>query len=531
MNPKKGKNPILILLLYVIAILISNTGYAQEYALYGGELKYGENEFPDSFDPITSTLNMPNVRLMELLFESLLVTDELGNYVPQLSEGMPVISGTEVIFNLKQNVTWHDGQPFTSADVKFTYDLIKNNRTVKEPYLKALIDYFQGCSVLGPYQVKFTLKQALPEPYYLFTFKIVPKHAIGKDYLQKTDPFVRNPIGTGPFKFVGNVENTIKLQAQDPYHGDGGRAFLDRIKMEYIADPQAMYTSLKFGGLDAIVEIRFKDISDLKSTNKFNIREYNSLSFSYIGYNFRNPILKIKKVRQAMSLGIDRAQILKVYHLNKGILISGPFPPAGPWTNPDIHPWPFKPDLAKELLMDINCTDLNGDGILELNNQPLEFTLIIEKEGKNVEEVAQAIKDYLKDIGIRINIKHMDSQAILSTVFRNKNFDMIISGWVFDAANDVSSLFRTDGYNNFISYSNSDVDKLIDFISNTTDSERRRLANYKLHEILALECPYTFLWTLHKYAAIHKKVRGTEKIHPFKFFTFITDWYIPRTEQ
>ena len=107
---------------------------AQELDLTGGEIKYGENEFPGSFDPITS-VEMSNLRLVELLFESLLTTDELDNYIPQLADEMPSINGRIVQFKLKNNVNWHDGKPFTSKDVKFTFDLLRNNKTIKSPYL------------------------------------------------------------------------------------------------------------------------------------------------------------------------------------------------------------------------------------------------------------------------------------------------------------------------------------------------------------------------------------------------------------
>ena len=82
--------------------------------LTGGQFKYGEDEFPDTFDPITSDLSMANVRLSELIFEALLDKDIVGNYVPELAAQMPVVQGKEVVFELKQNVTWHDGKPFTA---------------------------------------------------------------------------------------------------------------------------------------------------------------------------------------------------------------------------------------------------------------------------------------------------------------------------------------------------------------------------------------------------------------------------------
>jgi peptide/nickel transport system substrate-binding protein len=202
--------------------------------------------------------------------------------------------------------------------------------------------------------------------------------------------------------------------------------------------------------------------------------------------------------------------------------------------NPDCLPWPFIPEKAKDFLRDIGCIDSNGDGILEFMGQPLKFDMIIEAEGQGLTDLqgpALAIKDYLNELGIKIEIIHMDSQTILNRVFKNKQFDMVISSWAFDELNDVSSLFQTNGENNFVSYSNPEVDKYFKIISQAQNSELIRLSNFEIHNRIQVDCPYTFLWTLDKYAAINKKVRGTDNIHPFKFFSFIRQWYIPKEYQ
>ncbi len=513
-------------------ITLSSAGSGQNHSvndvnLQGGELKYGEAVLPDALDPVTSVQNMANIRMMELMFESLLDVNVKGEYVPRLAAELPKIQGYEVLFKLRENVTWHDGTPFSANDVKFTWELLKNPQTTTDPYLRKLVANIQSCTVLNPHTVKFTLAAVKGSPYAVFTFKIVPEHLIGAPYLQKKHSFVRNPVGTGPFKFQKLVESTFKFSVQDPHYA--GRAYLDKITMEYVPDPQIMLTLIKSpSGLDAIVEARNQDLAELASTGKYNIREYNSMSFNYIGYNLKHPILGIKQIRTAITLGIDRAEILKVHYLNKGSLVSGPYPPGSKNGNPLIDPAlpPFKPDLAVQLLKKTGCEDKNRDGILELNGKPLEFTLIVRVEDNDT-PAALAIQDYLKQLGIRITIKHLDTETIKAVVFREKKFDMILAGWVFDEENDVSSLFHSQGYNNFIFFADAKVDKYIEAISRVNDPDQRRLLNHKLHELLFNELPYTFLWTLDKYAVIHKKVNGVEEIHPFYFFKFIKNWYIP----
>ena len=500
--------------------------------LTGGQFKYGEDEFPDTFDPITSDLSMANVRLSELIFEALLDKDIVGNYVPELAAQMPVVQGKEVVFELKQNVTWHDGKPFTAEDVKFTHDLIKHPQTECDPYLRRLMRKFDACIVLGPYRVKFILNKPVAEPYYLFNFKIVPKNVINKSYLTKRHPFVMKPIGTGPFQFLTRGNSSISLTVTNPHHF--GRAYLDRIKMEYYADPGTMLQTLLFDGIDAIIRINNKDYAQIATAGKFNLRQYNALSFSYLGYNFKNPILKIKKIREAIAYGINRKKILQEHYFDKGQLISGPYAPASSCYNPEIAQIEYFPEKAKLLLEEAGCKDTDQDGILELNGRKLEFTLIIEAEKESVsstEGAALAIADYLHDLGFKIHITHMDAQSLISRVFKQRDFDMLLSVWYFDASNDISSLFYSTGYNNYISYSNPEVDELINRYLEELDPDKRRLICYELHRILSEEMPYTFLWSLEQWAAIHQKVLGTEYIDPWNFFNHIRLWRIPYGEQ
>ena len=119
-------------------------------------------------------------------------------------------------------------------------------------------------------------------------------------------------------------------------------------------------------------------------------------------------------------------------------------------------------------------------------------------------------------------------------MFAENNFDIIFASWVFDDSADISSLFHSGEIgqwkNNFGGYSNPDVDALIAESKLTLDFEKRRTINQKLHSIIADENPYTFLWTLTNYAGVQKKVRKVE-IHPYKFFSFADEWFIPEAEQ
>lgn len=502
----------------------------------GGELKYGENEFPDSFDPFTSVQNSANIRLTELMFESLIDEDEFGDYIPELASELPTRAGNRVTINLKQGVTWHDGEAFDADDVKFTVEAYQNPQNITGPYWRSVIKKFKSCVVTTPYQVVFEIDDRTDDVAPLFMFKIIPEHAFnGNTSISKSNGFSRRPIGTGPYQFLINNDNEIRLKYFEAYHQ--GRANLDDFRMVYRDDPNTQVASLEADGLNTLVRIRNQDISRL--SGNFNLRSYKSLNVSYIGYNLRHPVLRDQRIRWAISLGMDREYMLKTLYLNKGTLVSGPFPPGSPYYNRDITGYPYNVEEARGFLEKAGCQDSDGDGILELplrgERYPLDFELSLEATGQNnssVESVAEALVEYMSKIGIRLRIRHLDAAGLRAKVFSPPyEFDMVIHAWTFNEANDVSTLFSTGGFNNFVGFADPEIDKYFTAVRNTDDPEARRLLNFEIHNQLMKKCPYTFLWSLEAHAAFHKKIQGTQDIHPFRFFTYARNWWIPFEEQ
>ncbi len=159
----------------------------------------------------------------------------------------------------------------------------------------------------------------------------------------------------------------------------------------------------------------------------------------------------------------------------------------------------------------------------------LSLKVPIAQESESVKRVVLAFKNYLHRIGAEINVEFLEWQAWKEAVFANHDFDIVFASWVFDDSADITSLFHSSEIgawrNNFGSYSNPDVDSLLVEAKNTLDHEKRRTIYRKLHEKLADEAPYTFLWTLTNYAAYDRKIRAVQ-IHPYKFFSYADTWYI-----
>jgi len=504
----------------------------------GGTLGYGEYGRPATMDPITSN-DMISLRITELLFNGLVGINEKQEIVPELAERVEMSDdGLTYTFYLRKEVTWHpkegeEPKPFTADDVIFTYHVMMHPKTITS--LKVRFEFIQSVTKIDDHTVQFRLKRPILNALAKFSFKIIPQHGPEhSEFLAREDPFVHQPIGTGPFMLKNiTADREVVLVANEDYFQ--GRPHIDKFIARPFADQNIMSQALMFNAIDMIVLVNPRDIPQIQGDNRFVLQPYNALSYSFFGYNARNPLLADKRVRKAITHAVNRQEMLDSFFQGRGTIISGPFAP-GSWAyNLDVQPLPYDPEKAVALLEEAGFTR-GDDGIMEKGGEKLSLTLKvpIEKESEAVKRVVLAFKNYLSKIGVEINGEFKEWLSWKDDVFHRHDFDIIFASWVFDDSADITSLFHSSEIgpwmNNFGAYSNQEVDSLIVESKLTLDHEKRRTIYRKLHSILAEECPYTFLWTLTNYAAYHKKLRHVG-IHPYKFFSFADEWYIPEQDQ
>ena len=504
----------------------------------GGTLGYGEYGRPSTLDPITSN-EMISLRITELVFNGLVGIDEKQQIVPELAERWEVSKdGRAYTFFLRKDVTWHpkegeDSKPFTADDVVFTYNIMMHPRTITP--LKVRYEFIDKVEKLSDYTAQFTLKRPILNALAKFSFKVLPKHGPSNPlYLTREDPFVQHPIGTGPYilKTI-TTDREIVLVANENYFK--GRPHINKFISKPFADQNIMTQALMFNAIDMVVLVNPRDIPELQGDKRFILQPYNALSYGFFGYNLRNPLLADKRVRKAFTYAVNRQEMLDSFFNGQGTIISGPFAP-GSWAyNLDVQPLPFDPQKAIALLREAGFNP-GPDGVMQKDGKKLTLSLKvpIEKESEAVKRVVLAFQNYLKNIGAAVKVEFKEWQAWKESVFLEHDFDIVFASWVFDDSADISSLFHSaeigSWKNNFGAYSNPEVDGLIVESKLTLDHEKRRTINRKLHAILSDEAPYTFLWTLTNYSGHHKKLRRVA-IHPYKFFSFADEWFIPVADQ
>jgi len=508
---------------------------------YGGDLPYGENVDPGALNPY-DRLKPTDVtdHLFAMIYERLVRYDFYENKTyPVLAESWNLSpDNTSITFILRQNTQWHDGTPFTSQDVKFTYDFIKSRRRQSVNYYKTKsIDFIKEVKIIDDYKIQFIFNEPESEVTPRFDFWIIPKHRFTDDLLNKNDRkgnLSVFPIGTGPYKFHGQALNkNIRISVNNNYWNKKGH--IKRVEMHHIADRTSMINRLINGGIKLVIETPPKELTRVENAGDYNTEAYTSFRIHAFAYNNKNEFLKYRKVRQAMTYATNRIHLLNEWYNGKGEVLFGPVVSAHPYYNDNLAPRPFDINTAKNLLDQAGFKDSNNDNVRESpdTGKNMEFELIYPSSTvaseTETQSVIESFANWMKDIGIIIIQKPLIMDKYLDQSFKNQDFDIVWIQWTFDNSYDITSLFHSNetepGDDNFINYKNDQVDALINEYFNSNDKELRRACINSIQKILNKDCPYTFLYNIDNYASIHYSYQNV-RIEPYYFFTFLPEWYI-----
>ncbi len=513
----------------------ARTGEVSGPPVAGGTVVVGMRTDFGPFNSIVNTDLYTDEVIKYALFTPLVQYDEEFEVQPYLAESWEMEGDTAVVFRIREGVQWHDGQPVTAEDVKFTFDLAKDPATASL-LASAYLSEVESAEVLDPYTIRFDFARPHAQALEDFWWAPMPKHlleGVPIDQLRTTE-FNRSPIGSGPYRFVERRANERLVLERNPSFPEamGGPPHPDRIFFRIIPEAPTMLAELLTGGVQVDIPVFPDQTQEIRQRANLELFAYPGRSFFYIGWNTRREPFTDARVRRAMTLAIDRPEVIEALLFGYGTPAVGPIPPWSP-LDPEVEPLPHDPGRAAELLEEAGWTDRNGDGIREnAQGQPFRFTLLTSDAPLNgaVVEVVQA---QLRRVGVLADIRVVEFQTLL-TQHRGRDFDAVFTSWVMDnfqVASAPMALFHSrwaevSGSANRSSYANPRADALIEAGAAATDPDEAREIWRDFTEMLQEDQPFTFMYWLNELAAADRSVQDVV-MDPRGELVSIADWWLP----
>jgi len=473
----------------------------QSVWLIASTLHLSASSNPARLNPLIAT-DSASSSIAGFLFNSLVKYDESGQkIIGDLAESYRFITPTEIEFKLRHGVKWHDGKPFSASDVLFTYELIKSPDTIT-PYASDF-RVIKSVRVLDPY----TLRVKYEKPYFkaleIWMMGIVPRHILENDKDIMGSKFNTAPIGTGPY-ILKKLEfsKQIVIEANPNYFEHKPK--IDKIIFHVISDPMTRFLMLKSGqiDIDGLEPMQYERQLDKTFHKEFATLELPSHSYTYLGFNLRLKKFKDPRVREALSLAIDREALIDVLFLRHGKVCTGPFLPGSKGFNDEVKAPKRNLARAKALLKAAGYSA----------KHPFEFEIATSNSNAIRPYAAEILQRQLLDVGVKVNLRVMEWQAFLNTVVTPRKFDSVLLGWSLSLTPDPYALWHSEsdvpGGFNLVGYHSKRTDELIEQMENSTNPDKIAALQRQIFGQIVGENPYLFLVIPNEINVYSRSIRG-----------------------
>jgi peptide/nickel transport system substrate-binding protein len=416
--------------------------------------------------------------------------------------------GKEYTFKLRQGVKFHDGTPFNADAVKFSIDRqLPPNATDDMPYASFTFGPVDKVEKVDDYTVKILLK----EPYTPFLANLAMCLAapiVSPDAVKKNGgKLMETPVGTGPFKFVKwDKSQAITLERNNDYWGTKAKA--DKVVFRFIKENSVRASELIAGSADIIDGVDPNDVQKLKDS-KMEIFNGKGMNINYMAFNCSRAPFNDPKVRQAVSMLINKDELVKYLYQGYATSANSPLPSFIPGYSKDVKPVDYNIEKAKELLKEAGKENLEIKMITYSNPRPYNPV--------NGQKLAEAVQNYLGKAGIKATIDVYEWTEYKKKVAQGEG-DIMFYGWIGDNgdADNFMSLFDSNEIKstlNSAKYSNPDVDKLLAQGRMTPNGDARNKIYADIQKIVLDDAAWLPISNADDMAAYSPKVKGF-KLHP-----------------
>jgi len=439
----------------------------------GGILKAAVTGEPDSLDPAIGT-NYVTWEIFGNIFSTLVEIQADGSFKGVLAKSWKSPDPNTYIFDLRDDVTFHNGEKFTANDVKYSLARIQDPK--KGSFAAPLFDSVVGVEVASPTQVVLHLKNPFGP---LFINLGQHLQIVNQKAIESSDP-ARTAVGTGPFKFVEWIQGDhLTISKFDKYFVPN-KPYLDSVNFAFRQVDESRILSLRSGDLNWLDGVPLQDITTLKNDSSFNFVTSSAIGIpDEIRFQTAKPPFNNKALRQAVAWAIDRKAVRDVAYFGTGQLGAEEFGSGSPWSD-GVDPYPGSPDVNKAKALVAQAGFSNG----------LQVECITISTFPNYVKTALVVQQNLKAIGIDMKITQLGQSEWLAR-YSGGNFQMLTGSYTGITDPDVFWSFET-APGNWNHYSNPDVDRLVQQARASTDFATRKSLYAQVRKIVADDVPVIF---------------------------------------
>ncbi len=441
-------------------------------------------------------------------------------------EILPVVEHNPVIlFHIREGVLFHDGVPLTSRDVLFTYEAIMDPANLSP----RLSDFEPVLRVETPDErtVRVVYKRLYSPALGTWSMGILPHHLLNKQALRAEaqrrgmDPsnfgirqsnFNRNPVGCGPFRFKQWKTDQFVSLARFEQYWEGPpnyQEYIFRVVPDLVTQEMEFYA----GTLDSYA-VQPHQVERLQHDPRFQAFSGISFGYTYIGYNLRREPFNDVRVRKALGMALDVEKVLKYVLHGQAERITGPFPKQTDYYDPTIAPLPYDPQEALRLLEEAGWRK-NGSGRLTRNGQPMRFTLITNSGNELRKAILAVAQDSWRQLGIEVRTDMVEWAVFINERINKRDFDAVVLGWSMGIDPDLYQIWHSSQTGphqlNFVGFQDAEADELIVRIRQEYRHEEQVRLCRRLHQIIAEQQPYTFLYVTRWTAVLDRRIVIMEK--------------------
>lgn len=417
----------------------------------------------------------------------------------------------ELTFRLRDDIVWSDGVPVTAEDVRFTWqaqtspEVAWNNAFIKEA--------IEDVEVVDPRTVRFHFSRVSPSQLMDANDGVIlPKHAWGElpfsEWRTNTDFFTENMVVNGPFALERWVpQEEVVLVRNERYHEEG-QPYLDRVVFRMIPERSNQVAQLLAGNLHVVVQLPITDLERVEQSGEARSEPYWHRLFSHVVWNTESPLFSDRRVRQALTLAMDREQIVDTLWGEFG-RVSDSFIVRNNWAHDDsLEPWPHDPERARRMLAEAGWSDSDGDGVIDKDGLPFRFEVLTNQGNEERLDAVVMIKDQLSRVGIEVEVRSMEWNAMTDRLY-DHDFESAISAWGMPTTLNPRYAFHSESMNgaeNFSSYSNPELDALIEEFERLPTLEEGEDLLHRMQQIVHRDLPMTFLWESQRIVGVSNRL-------------------------